>query len=58
SITGSPILSGIVGYLDCSIVKAVPTGNHTLFVGEVVAASCDSNRPILTSTNSKLRYTG
>jgi len=56
--TGSPILGGVVGYLDCKVVETVATGDHTLFIGEVVAASYESNKPILTSTNSKLRYTG
>jgi flavin reductase (DIM6/NTAB) family NADH-FMN oxidoreductase RutF len=57
-VSGSPILNGAVGWLDCKIVKSVPVGNHTLFIAEVVAASLDKDVPILTSEKSKLRYTG
>lgn len=57
-VTGTPILNGVSGFLDCKIVQAEKTGNHTLFIGEVVAADYRSDEPILTSTNSKLKYTG
>ncbi len=36
--TGAPLLTGALGYLECRIVSAVPAGDHTLFLGEVVAA--------------------
>ncbi|MBN2227483.1 MAG: flavin reductase [candidate division Zixibacteria bacterium] len=56
--TGSPILGGVVGYLDCRVTDTVSAGNHTLFIAEVVAAVYNSDKPILTSTNSNLRYAG
>jgi flavin reductase (DIM6/NTAB) family NADH-FMN oxidoreductase RutF len=33
--TGAPLLDGALGWLDCSLVDEHPTGDHTLFVGEV-----------------------
>lgn len=56
--TGTPILGGASGWLDCTIVKRVETGNHTLYIGEVVAASPGDSGAILTTTSSKLHYTG
>lgn len=56
--TGSPILEGAIGWVDCRIVKRVPTGNHTLFIAEVAAAQMARDKPLLTTSNSKLVYTG
>ncbi len=56
--TGTPVLHGILGYVDCAIVNSVETGNHILFIGEVKAAGLESDRQILTGTNSGLRYVG
>jgi flavin reductase (DIM6/NTAB) family NADH-FMN oxidoreductase RutF len=56
--TGTPVLAGASGWLDCKIVNRVVTGNHTLYVGEVLAASPGDSGAILTTTSSKLHYTG
>ena len=56
--TGTAMLDGAVGYLDCRIVKMVPAGNHTLLVADVVAGEISSDRPILTTTSGKLHYAG
>ena len=57
-ITGSPLLKGAAGYLECRIVNSVAAGNHTLYVAEVVAAGLDDDGPKLTTSNSKLHYLG
>ncbi|WP_344452537.1 flavin reductase family protein, partial [Actinocorallia aurantiaca] len=36
--TGSPVLANALGWLDCRVVHAYPGGDHTIFVGEVLAA--------------------
>ena len=36
--TGAPILPQAYAYLDLKLVSTYPAGDHTLFVGEVVAA--------------------
>lgn len=35
--TGAPILGESLAYLDCRLVKAVPAGDHTVFIGNVEA---------------------
>ena len=36
--TGSPILEGAVAYFDCRLTAQHPGGDHSMFVGEIVAA--------------------
>ncbi len=36
-VTGAPLLTETLGYLECRVVTEVPAGDHTLFVGEIVA---------------------
>ncbi len=56
--TGSPVLNGAAGYLDCKVINRLEVGNHILFIAEVVAAAINSDKNILTSTNSGLHYAG
>ena len=35
--TGVPLLESALGWLDCKVVHEYPGGDHTIFVGEVVA---------------------
>jgi len=44
----SPIIKECVAHLECKLVQTIPTGDHTLFVGEVVAAYV--NRGVFTET--------
>lgn len=34
----SPIIKECVAHLECKVAQTIPTGDHTLFVGEVLAA--------------------
>jgi flavin reductase (DIM6/NTAB) family NADH-FMN oxidoreductase RutF len=45
--TGAPVLDAAIAWLDCRVVQAVPAGDHTLFVGEVVAADAREGRPLV-----------
>lgn len=36
--TGSPILEGAIAYFDCRLTDQHPGGDHTMFIGEIVAA--------------------
>ena len=36
--TGSPILEGAIAYFDCRLTAQHPGGDHSIFVGEIVAA--------------------
>jgi len=44
----SPIIKECIAHLECKLVQTIPTGDHTLFVGEVVAAYV--NRRVFTET--------
>jgi flavin reductase (DIM6/NTAB) family NADH-FMN oxidoreductase RutF len=37
-VTGAPILDGGLAWLDCRLHQAHPSGDHTIFLGTVVAA--------------------
>jgi flavin reductase (DIM6/NTAB) family NADH-FMN oxidoreductase RutF len=47
AVTGSPILDGVAGYLDCRLAAAHEAGDHIIFVGEVMALAVDPERPPL-----------
>ena len=36
---GAPLLDGALGWLECRLVDEIAAGTHTLFVGEVAAAT-------------------
>jgi flavin reductase (DIM6/NTAB) family NADH-FMN oxidoreductase RutF len=46
--TGSPILEGAAGFLDCRVHAAHEAGDHVIFIGEVVALGTDRDvRPLV-----------
>ena len=46
--TGSPLLSSALSWLDCTVASAYDGGDHTIFVGEVLAAATPrSTSPLL-----------
>lgn len=46
--TGSPILEGAAGFLDCRLHAAHEAGDHVIFIGEVLALGVDQDvQPIL-----------
>jgi flavin reductase (DIM6/NTAB) family NADH-FMN oxidoreductase RutF len=54
-VTGSPILVGCVGYLDCRIVEILPGGDHEIFVGEIVGGELNGGEPLLYHAGSYRR---
>ncbi len=42
-VIGAPLLEGCVGWVECTLHDHYTTGDHTLFVGRVVAAQADSD---------------
>jgi len=36
--TGCPIISDSLGYIECKVVDSVEKGDHSIYVGEVIAA--------------------
>jgi flavin reductase (DIM6/NTAB) family NADH-FMN oxidoreductase RutF len=46
--TGSPIIDGAIAYFDCRLVEHHDGGDHTIFLGEIVAAgSRDDAEPLV-----------
>jgi flavin reductase (DIM6/NTAB) family NADH-FMN oxidoreductase RutF len=46
-VTGAPVLDDALAWVDCRVTQAVEAGDHTLFIGEVVAADAHSGTPLL-----------
>lgn len=58
-ISGCPILNDCLAYLECELKTHYRPGNHTLFIGEVVAAGGGQARGAqLTTTDIDSRYLG
>ena len=59
-ITGAPVLTQSVAYLDCEVRSAPAFGNHTLFVGEVVDCGfgTDEDAPVLRMEDTRMNYGG
>jgi flavin reductase (DIM6/NTAB) family NADH-FMN oxidoreductase RutF len=45
--TGSPLLAGILAFLECRVVNHVIAGDHTVLIAEVVQAKASSGKPLL-----------
>lgn len=45
AVTGSPLLPGVMAWIDCRVWQMYDGGDHTLFLGEVVAASASNDAP-------------
>jgi flavin reductase (DIM6/NTAB) family NADH-FMN oxidoreductase RutF len=47
SSNGIPTLDGVLATVECRIANALPGGDHTIFVGEVVALETQAGRPLV-----------
>lgn len=59
-LTGAPILTAGVAWLDCRLAQSVDAGSHTVFFGEVVDAgfSRDESEPVLRMEDTRMNYGG
>lgn len=46
-VTGSPVLEGVVGFLDCRLHESHTVGDHEIFIGEVAALESSDRPPLL-----------
>lgn len=46
-ITGAPILDDALAWVDCRVHAEFPAGDHTIFVGEVVAGDATEGSPLI-----------
>lgn len=44
---GAPVLDRALAWLDCRVLHAYPGGDHTIFVGEVLACGAAPGEPLL-----------
>jgi flavin reductase (DIM6/NTAB) family NADH-FMN oxidoreductase RutF len=56
--TGAPILAAALGAVECRVVAELEVGDHTLVVGEVVAAHLREAGEPLTLQETGFRYAG
>jgi flavin reductase (DIM6/NTAB) family NADH-FMN oxidoreductase RutF len=46
-VTGVPVLDEALAWVDCRVHAAYEGGDHTIFVGEVLAAGACEGEPLL-----------
>lgn len=56
--TGSPLLESALGWVECKVVRSMPSGDHVLFVAEVVEAGVNREGAPLTLKDAKFNYAG
>ncbi len=56
--TGCPIIKDSLGYVECQVVGSVEKGDHTVFVGEVIAAGVHREGEILSLESTGWNYGG
>jgi flavin reductase (DIM6/NTAB) family NADH-FMN oxidoreductase RutF len=44
---GAPLLADALGWLECRVHSECPAGDHTFFLGEVVAAEAGTGSPLV-----------
>jgi flavin reductase (DIM6/NTAB) family NADH-FMN oxidoreductase RutF len=45
--TGAPVLDDALAWMDCRVRSALPGGDHTIFLGEVVEADAREGTPLV-----------
>lgn len=45
--TGAPVLDDALAWLECRVTAALPGGDHTIFVGQVLGADAREGTPLL-----------
>jgi flavin reductase (DIM6/NTAB) family NADH-FMN oxidoreductase RutF len=53
--TGAPLLDNALGWLECRLAAEYPTGDHSFFVGEVVALDRGRVGPALVYVDQRYR---
>jgi flavin reductase (DIM6/NTAB) family NADH-FMN oxidoreductase RutF len=57
-VGGSPVLADALGWVECRVVATLPAGDHTLVLGEVVAAGAEHEGAPLTLRDAGFKYSG
>jgi flavin reductase (DIM6/NTAB) family NADH-FMN oxidoreductase RutF len=60
-VTGAPIFTDAVAFIDCRVVETVELGSHDLFIGEVVDTGFHEGRegtPVASISDTRMKYGG
>lgn len=57
-VAGAPVLADCLGWVECRVVATLPAGDHTLVLGEVVAAGVEHEGEPLTLEEAGFKYSG
>ncbi len=57
-VTGAPILTDGLGWIECRLVATMPAGDHTLALGEVVEAGVEREGQPLVLGEPGMKYAG
>ncbi len=58
-VAGTPMLTDALGWVECRVVATLPSGDHTLVLGEVVAAGVEHpDAKSLTLQETGFKYSG
>jgi len=57
-VSGAPVLVDGLGWVECRVVVTLPSGDHTLVLGEVVAAGVEHDGKALTLQETGFHYSG
>lgn len=55
--TGAPVLEAALAWLDCRVAQAIEAGDHTVFIGEVVAGDARGGTPLVYYRGGYGRFT-
>jgi len=56
--TGSPLLKGTIGHVECTVFKEVAAGDHTIFVGQVMDGEHTGGGPLVYYQSNYTRLNG
>src|SRR5216117_81862 len=57
-VSGAPILTDALGWVECRVVATLPAGDHTLVLGEVIEAGVEHDGQPLTLAEAGFKYSG
>ena len=57
-LTGCPILKDCAAYIECRVNESYKPGNHTIFIGEIIAAKQVMDGDVLTTLDYEGIYLG
>jgi len=57
-VTGAPVITACLGWLECRLVATMPAGDHTLVLGEVVESGVEREGLPLTLAETGMKYSG